>query len=51
MKLFKEIIDKTKTYKSERKARARKEKVKREYIGGCLMAFRGEEGRNKLRKA
>jgi hypothetical protein len=37
--LEREIIDKTKTYKSERKARARKEKVKREYIGGCLRGF------------
>ena len=23
--------------------------VRKEYIGGCLMASRGEEGRNKLR--
>ena len=43
----KEIIDKTETYKSESTRR----EVKKEYIGGCLVAFRGEEGRNKLRKA
>jgi hypothetical protein len=57
----KEIIDKLKTYENEstkrrrgrgeREEYGRKKEVKREYIGGCLIAFRGEEGRNKLRKA
>ena len=40
-------LTRQKTYKSESTRR----EVREEYIGGCLVAFRGEEGRNKLRKA